>query len=74
MAPESVKPENKMQTTVLMKHHEHTYFWGAEGPGVQIFFVIPFYLQSVLVHPAKYVKRRIRWHVEECLVVLLCNE
>jgi hypothetical protein len=36
-------------------------------------FVIPFYLQSVLVHEANCVKKRIQWHVEECSVALLCN-
>jgi hypothetical protein len=35
------------------------------------FFIIPFYLQSVLVHSANCVKRHIQWHVEECSVVLL---
>jgi hypothetical protein len=35
-------------------------------------FVIPFYLQSVLVHSANCVAR-IQWHVEECSVGLLCN-
>jgi hypothetical protein len=38
-----------------------------------IFFVIPFYLQSVLVHSANCVKTCIQWHVEECSVALLCN-
>jgi hypothetical protein len=35
----------------------------------QFFFVISFYLQSVLVH----VKTCIQWHVEECSLALLCN-
>jgi hypothetical protein len=38
------------------------------------FFVIPFYLQSVLVHSANCVKTCIQWHVEECSLALLCNE
>jgi hypothetical protein len=37
------------------------------------FFVIPFYLQSLLVHSANCVKTCIHWHVEECSVALLCN-
>jgi hypothetical protein len=37
------------------------------------FFVIPFYLQSVLVHSANYVKTCIQWHEEECLIALFCN-
>jgi hypothetical protein len=37
------------------------------------FFVISFYLQSVLVHSANCVKRCIQWHVKECSVALLCN-
>jgi hypothetical protein len=38
-----------------------------------IFFVIPFYLQSILVHSANCVKTCIQWHVEECSVALLCK-
>jgi hypothetical protein len=38
-----------------------------------IFFVIPFYLQFVLVHSANCVKRHIQWNVEKCSVALLCN-
>jgi hypothetical protein len=38
------------------------------------FFVIPFYLPSVLlVHSATCVKTCIQWHAEECSVALLCN-
>jgi hypothetical protein len=36
-------------------------------------FVIPFYLQSVLVHSANCVKTHIQWHVEEYSVAFLCN-
>jgi hypothetical protein len=39
---------------------------------VKIFFVIPFYLQSIPVHSANCVKAY-RVHVEECSVALLCN-
>jgi hypothetical protein len=38
-----------------------------------ILFVIPFYLQSVLVHSENCVKTCIQWHVEESSVALLCN-
>jgi hypothetical protein len=38
------------------------------------FFVIPFYLQLVLVHSANCVKTCIQWHVEECSLALLCNQ
>jgi hypothetical protein len=37
------------------------------------FFVIPFYLQSVPVHSANCVKKRIQLHVEEYSLALLCN-
>jgi hypothetical protein len=38
------------------------------------FFVIPFHLQSVLVHSANCVKTCIHWYVEECSVALLCKK
>jgi hypothetical protein len=38
-----------------------------------LFFLIPFYLQSVLVHSTNCVKTCIQWHVEECSVALICN-
>jgi hypothetical protein len=41
--------------------------------GYESFFVVPFYLQSVLVHSANCVKTCIQWHVEECSLALLCN-
>jgi hypothetical protein len=44
---------------------------GSLPPLYMIFFVIPFYLQSVLVHSANCVKTCIQWHVEECSVALL---
>jgi hypothetical protein len=37
------------------------------------FFVIPFHLQSVLVHSANCVKTCIQFHVEECSLALLRN-
>jgi hypothetical protein len=37
------------------------------------FLEIAFYLQSLLVHLANCVKKRIQRHVEECSVALLCN-
>jgi hypothetical protein len=43
------------------------------NPLPALFFVIPFYLQYVLVHSANCVKTCIQWHVEECSVALLCN-
>jgi hypothetical protein len=42
-------------------------------PVPTLFFVIQFYLQSILVHSANCVKTCIQWHVEECSVALLCN-
>jgi hypothetical protein len=42
-------------------------------PPTGFFVVIPFYLQSVLVHTANCVKTCIQWHAEECSVAFLCN-
>jgi hypothetical protein len=33
------------------------------------FFIIPFYLQSVLVHSANCVKTCIQWHIQGCSIV-----
>jgi hypothetical protein len=43
------------------------------GNDREFFFVIPFYLQSVLVYSANCVKTCIQRLVEECSVALLCN-
>jgi hypothetical protein len=43
------------------------------GKMYKTFFVIPLYLQSVLVHSANCVKKRIQWHVEEYSLALLCD-
>jgi hypothetical protein len=47
--------------------------WRLCGVAKYVFLVIPFYLQSVLVYSANYVKTCIQWHVEECSLALLCN-
>jgi hypothetical protein len=38
-----------------------------------IFFLMPFYLKSLLVHSANCVKTCIQWHLEEFLLALFCN-
>jgi hypothetical protein len=43
-----------------------TFFNPKVSPILTFFFLIPFYLQSVLVHSANCVKTCIEWHVEEC--------
>jgi hypothetical protein len=52
---------------------QRSLFFFLLKPCDAIFFVIPFYLQSVLVHSANYVKTCIQWHVEECSLALLCK-
>jgi hypothetical protein len=39
----------------------------------EFFFVVPFYLQSILVHSANCIKEHIQCYVEECSQGLLCN-
>jgi hypothetical protein len=52
---------------------EFTVAVGDGSISIRTYFIIPFYLQSVLAHSANCVKSQIQWHVEECLLALLCN-
>jgi hypothetical protein len=55
--------QKKLNTTALEHNHVPT--------SNNFFFVIPFYLQSVLVHSENCAKPCIQWHVEECSVATL---
>jgi hypothetical protein len=61
------------QQTVLRRPYRELFSDTAWPQGKLFFFVIPFYLQSVLVHSANCVKTCIQWHEEECSVALHCN-
>jgi hypothetical protein len=76
-------PTNRKYVVLLLPHYQSNLHRNALGGGGFVddllpsntclfFFMIPFYLQSVLVHSANCVKD-MAWHVEECSVALLCN-
>jgi hypothetical protein len=69
----------KNMANIITKLHFHSkpaiffhYLNWFEIFRIELFDIIPFYLQSLREQSA-VVYKRIQWHVEECSVAFLCN-